>query len=224
MNNKTFFTKLDNAKKIEILDFLIHNSTPIVLKVKNEHYKSKILNRTKKGFFSIYKFSLINFNQENVMCSFSIRDEKYFFKSMLSYDSDEFRIDIPVEVFQLQRRNDFRINIPIGLSYICEIKRMAYPKGPFKVELRDISLGGCQIAFPSKLTTVDDGSDIDLKIIMNQFENDKIPCTAKHIKKIEKAEMTIIGLKFFDPSAELLTDLQGLLVYLDRVHRGKGYE
>ena len=209
---------------VEVIDFLIHNGTEIVVKVNTEHYKSKILNRRTSTLFSIYKFSLINFENQEVTCSFEIKDDKFFFKSFLTSTNAEFKIIIPSEIFQLQRRNDFRINVPMGLAYTCEIVRLNQKKGPFPVELRDLSLGGCQIAFPKKLIRVALKDEVVLKIKMNQFENDKVLTLAKHIKKIETTDTLLVGLQFIDLGAAFLTELQGLLVYLDRVHRGKGYD
>lgn len=222
--SQTFFTKIDTPKMNDVIDFLIHNGTEIVIKIKNQHYKSKILNRRTSTLFSIYKFSLINFQNEEIVCSFEIKDDKYFFKSHLTSTNAEFKILIPIDIFQLQRRNDFRINVPAGMTAACEIKTINMFKNPMKVELRDLSLGGCMIAFPSRKLKISLKDEVEIKIKLHQFDEENIPTIAKHIKIIDATETTLVGLQFVSADAMFLTELQGLLFFLDRVHRGKGYE
>ncbi len=224
MSQQTFFSKIDSTKMLEVIEFLIHNGTELVLKVKNQHYKSKILSRRTTTLFEIYKFSFISFLNEEVTCSFEIREEKYFFKSVLTSTNAEFKILIPKEIFQLQRRSDFRVTVPIGVAYTCEIVRINDMRGSYLVELRDISLGGCQIAYPSKAFKLSDNDEVILKLKMNQFENEKIITFVKHIKTIPAVETNLVGLRFDTPDAAFLTELQGLLVNLDRIHRGKSYD
>ena len=224
MSDKSFFVKVDNPKLIEVIDFLIHNETEIVLKIKNFHYKSKVLSRRDFPYFLIYKFSFITFEQEETTCSFEISNEKYFFKSTLTSTNSEIKIAKPTEIFQLQRRNDFRVAIPLGMKCSCNIIKINSMHGPFKVELRDLSLGGCQIAFPTSAIKMTNGDEVILSIEMNQFQNEKIYSFAKHLVNLENAETTLVGLKFDDPDAAFLTELQTLLVHLDRIRRGKGYE
>jgi c-di-GMP-binding flagellar brake protein YcgR len=224
MSQQAFFTLIARPQLTNIIDKLLDQGTEIVIKVKAQYYKSKIIARRTPSLFLIYKFSKYHIDTETVTCSFELDDEKYFFKSTIVSTEAEFKINIPDEIFQLKRRSDFRVNVPLGVSYTCELKRAHLQRNVFQVELRDISLGGCQIAFPSSLLQVTVDSEFDLKIKMNQFESERIPCVSKMIKKNESLQTTLVGLQFIDPDAAFLTELQGLLVYLDRIHRGKGYE
>jgi c-di-GMP-binding flagellar brake protein YcgR len=222
--SETYFTKIDTPKMNEVIDFLIHNGTELVIKIKNQHYKSRILNRRTLTLFSIYKFSLINFENEDVVCSFEISEDKYFFKSQLTSRGDDFKILIPIDIFQLQRRNDFRINVPSGMTASCEVKTINMYKAAMKVELRNLSLGGCMIAFPTRQLKISLKDEVDIKIQLHQFDEEKIPTIAKHIKMIDSSQKTLVGLQFVAMDAAFLTELQGLLFFLDRVHRGKGYD
>lgn len=225
MSDQVFFTKL--AKNIidETVDFLIHNQTEIILKIKDKHLKTKILSKKNSKIFSIYRFSFETYIDEPVICSFEIKDEKYFFKSTINSTNSELLLNIPDEIFHLQRRNDFRVAIPIGTTYECYLKRINDHFVNIKCEIRDISLGGCLVTVPfsSERISLDDSIDLSLKML--QFESNQIQTIAKHIRTIENTKTIHVGLKFIDViEAHILADLQVLLIHLDRVQRGKSYD
>lgn len=224
MSDQVFFTKLAKNAIVETIDFLVHNQTEIILKIKNKHLKTKILSKKSSGF-SIYRFSFETYIDESVICSFEIKNEKYFFKSLLNSTNAEFLLSIPDEVFHLQRRNDFRVAIPMGTDYECALVRINDHNVNIKAELRDISLGGCLITIPFTSERVSLDDTIDLSLEMFQFDENILPCTAKHIRTIENTKTIHVGLKFKDTlEAHTLADLQVLLIHLDRIQRGKKYD
>lgn len=224
MSQGTFFKKLDQVKIAEVIYDLIRKETEIIVKVKGQHFKSKVLKESTKTSLLIYRFSNSKFKNDEVFCSFEIKDEKYFFKAFLTNADSEFKVTIPSEMFFLQRRNDFRMSIPIGTPYTCDVIRLNNSKVNFKVELRNLSLGGGQIAYPTSMMKIILEDEVTLKLKVYQFEKENLVCLAKHIKVTDTEEVALVGLQFVEPDADFLTELQGLLVNLDRIHRGKGYD
>lgn len=221
MSETSFFTKLDESKKTEMIQFLIENNSFLFIKIQNTHFKSKIVAARPGHLFSVYKFSLENYDKQEIICSFEYKNEKYFFKSIINSINDEFRINQPNTIYQLQRRNDFRVTIPFGTLHTCEVIQWNQKKVSIPVNLVDMSLGGCQISFKKDQIELKQKDEITFKLKIQQFENLQIEAIAKHIKQNAESDIYTAGLQFIDPDAGLLTDLQGLLVSLDRIHRSK---
>ncbi len=219
MSQQAFFAKLDGSKKMELVDYLIQSKCEFLVKIKDQHYKSKIL--TEKGLtsFSIYKFFSGSFKHQEVSCSFDYKDSKFFFRSSLTNNGGELILDTPSDIFQMQRRNDFRVNLPPKSGYTCEIVRVNDSKKKIPVDLRNLSLGGCQIAVKINDLTLIQNEEVALRIQIKEFEAEAIPTLAKHIKNGETSDIVLVGLQFVEPEADFLTELQGLLMYLDRTHR-----
>lgn len=220
MSEQSFFNKLNQIRVNELVEFLSHNQTEITLKVFDQFIKTNILSIKNNNSFSISRFSDFQFSNEPTICTFQVREERYVFKSYLKSSPTDYIIQVPTELFQLQRRNDFRVSMPIGVYYECEIRSINGSSQNTKAEIRDISLGGCQLSIKGQ-SSIKENDEIDLYIKLDKFEFSKIPYTAKHIKVIEAQNLTLIGARLYDHSSELLSELHSLLMLLDRVLRGK---
>lgn len=225
MNEISFFNKLNSVSTQEILDFIVHNQTNLVLKIHDRHYKTKMLAKKNNTQFSIYKFNFFAYQNEAVICSFDVKDEKYFFKSSISATETDLIILIPTDVYQLQRRNDFRISLTQSMAYECEVKTINFQKVNLKAEMRDLSLGGCLISLRhADKFEIPKDSEVEIALKIGAFENPSITTTAKHVHMIGSNNTLQLGLHYLDPSADFLRELQTLLVHLDRVQRGKSLE
>ncbi len=219
-----FYSLLDPMNYTETIDFLLHNQTDITLKINGRHFKSKILSRIDANNFSVYKFNFESYSMDSTVCSFEISAEKYFFKSEISSQISGLTLTIPGEIFKLQRRNDFRVSVPAALPYTCEIKSVRVHSTNLRSEIRDLSLGGCQLSMKLDGYNLHRSDEVSLKIKINNFDWEKIRCQCKHATMKKNDFNYNVGLKFLESSAAFATDLQALLVQLDRIHRGKIYD
>ncbi len=218
-----FYTLLDLTKYKETLEFLQSNQTQLTLKIKTKHYKSKILAKKNEKEFFLFKFNFDKLENEKIVCSFEIKAEQYFFTSAISTVQNDLIMSVPAEIFQLQRRNDFRVNIPIGSSFECVLRSVDGRLVKEKAEIRDLSLGGCQLIIDKSSFTLTKDSEIEFNFKMGNVDRDNIFCLVRHIVEIKNKKLSV-GLEFKNTDADFLTDLQSLLVNLDRIHRGKTYE
>lgn len=220
-----FYTLLEPSKHKETLDFLQHNQTDITLKIRSQHMKSKILSLKNEHELLIYKFNFQDFNGEQVICSFEINAEQYFFTSELRTHLLHVIMLVPNEIFQLQRRNDFRVIIPANSVYNCTLRAIDGRPVQIAAEIRDLSLGGCQILInKNKQLQLQKNTEIGFSFKMGQIDRENIYCSVRHIEILKNNSKILMGLKFKNSDADFLTDLQGLLVQLDRIHRGKTYD
>jgi c-di-GMP-binding flagellar brake protein YcgR len=222
MSQMSFFNNLGPTNSEDLIDFLVHSQGNVVLKINNRHFKTKVLTKKNERQIAVYKFNFETYMNDSIVCSFEIKDEKYFFKSSLRSTNSELLVNIPNEVFQLQRRNDFRVSIPTSLAYECEIKTINFQHSKVKVELRDLSLGGCLVSLKNASQyEIPLDCEVEISLAINEFENPSIITVAKHIKPITTNNTVQLGLQYLDPTAEFLSELQGLLVQLDRLQRKK---
>lgn len=219
-----FYTLLDQLNTKETIDFLIHSQSEVTFKINSQHLKTKILSKKNTLQFAVYKFNFEQYFDEAVTCSFEISAEKYFFKSQVSTIASELLLTIPNEIFKLQRRNDFRVAVPASIPYTCEIIGVNSSPVKLKAEIRDLSLGGCQLAVKITGTSFHNGDELYLKLKLNSFDWDRIHCSSMRVISKDSDSKLSVGVKFLETSAAFATDLQSLLVQLDRIHRGKSYE
>ena len=217
----SFFNKTSQVTMNELIDFLDHNQTEITIKVLGQYIKTNIQAKKNNKYLSLFKFSTYEFSNEPITCIFQVKEDRYFFKSFLNNTTVDYTIEVPTEIYELQRRNDYRVSMPLGVFYKCEIIRINELKKNIKTEIRDMSMGGCQISIAGITSDIKQNDELVLYLKVDKFEFQKIAITAKHIKFVESQNTSLIGASLAEPDSELLSELQSMLMYLDRVQRGK---
>lgn len=220
MNDKYSYSAIDTPSYDEIINFLVHDQPEITFKIGSEHFKSKI-HKMNGDRPLLYKFKLTPFQNQEVHCSFDVGTDKYFFKSKINTELNDLVLIWPSEIFKLQGENNFRFAVPEDMNYVCEITHInGFPK-KISCQIRDMSLGGIKLICPVVGRKDYSESEMTLKIIIKDYELYDVPCQVKLYVPPKGSSRTQISLKFLDNSASFLTDLHNLLIYLDRVQRGK---
>jgi c-di-GMP-binding flagellar brake protein YcgR len=221
MSSKGFYSKVGDLDLKELVSFIDHNQTELILKISDQFVKASVTHIKNDKYFSIFRFHNFDFSNEPVTCCFHSRDEIYFFKSYINSAKAEYIIDLPTEIFQLQRRNDFRISMPIGLPHTCVINFINGSQKNINVEMRDLSLGGCQLNAPAYETEIKTDDEIFIHLKIDRFEFAQLRLKARHCKIIKEQDSMLIGASFVDLDGENLSELRALLMFLDRKSRGK---
>lgn len=222
MSTESFFNKISQVSTKELIDFFDHNKTQITIKVHGQYIKTNIQSKKNDKYLTLpSQFSTFEFSNEAVICNFQVKENQYFFKSYLNKTNLDYTLEIPTEVYQLQRRNDYRVAMPIGVVYKCEITNINGVKKNIKAEIRDISLGGCQISIDGITSDLNKDDEFSMYLKLDKYELPKLIFTAKHIKFIDSQNTTLIGASFYEPESDMLSELQSMLMHLDRVQRGK---
>lgn len=221
MSNPSFFNKISQVSMDELMEFLDHNQSEITIKVLRQYIKTNIHSKKSNRLLSLFKFSSHQFSNEPITCIFQVKDDRYFFVSHLNYTNTDYTIEIPAEIYQLQRRNDYRATMPMGVVYTCEIKSINGVKTDIKTEIRDMSLGGTQLSVAGISSDIKAGDELSLHLKLDKFEFQNLLLTAKHIKFIDTQNTSLIGASLVAPHSTVLSELQAMLMHLDRIHRGK---
>jgi hypothetical protein len=219
-----FYNLLLPNERRQILDTLLSSMIKITLKIKHTHQTTFLLKKRNENEYLLNNTIAGSFRDERISGSFEIQKDKYFFKTSLTTFSDGTSILIPTDIFKLQRRNNFRVAVPNGVFYSAEILWVNGQYWDKKIDVVDMSLGGCQIHFEQNNLVVQSGDEIQLRIKMLDLEEESITGQIKHVVNLTKSGKTQLGIEFKNPVGDLLTDLQSLLIHLDRIQRGKRYE
>lgn len=224
MSIQSFFNKVSANTLNELVDFLFHNQSEITIKVDGGPYiKTKVLTRNDTNKISVSKINNQQYSNSAITGLFQIQNERYFFYSHLTSTNSSWVLNVPNEIFHMQRRNDYRVALPLGLIYKCEIVYVNARKTKIATEIRDMSLGGCLLSVQGKMSdqNIKIADEIDLYLKLGKFEFTKMPLILKHIKYIEDKNYSLLGVSFHEPTSDILAELQSMLLYLDRIHRGK---
>lgn len=220
MSQLNFFSQVDSERRLEILGFLHRSGDDLRIKIREQNYRSKILEKKSDDQYVIYKFIPGNFKDQEAIFSFDAQEEKFFFRGSVSTIGPDLVLTFPNEIYQLVRRNDFRIDLPSKNEYPCSVVSLNKKKLSVTAELRNISLGGCQVWVVTSDITANKNDEISLNLTINTFEWENIKGITRQIRPAnEKGDLTVLGIQFKDPGAEFLTEMQSALMFLDRTHR-----
>ena len=192
-NNKSYLNKLSAAECAELLGTVasVPSLAIEVASVGGETFESKV--RSMKG--SVAELSLESSPKSaqpgSVGASFVLNLSKYLVKSTLQQAADgRWFIDFRGDIFLVQRRKNFRVDVPAGIVPKVEIAMINRPEREVKARLLNISLGGCFLEVDApvqmfraeaqvKLTmTIEGGKVIPLNCIVRRVS----PLTAKQEK------------------------------------------
>lgn len=215
-----FFNPILENEKISILEYIQNNNAECVIKVFDSYWKTQFL-KTKKNQIQILKKNFIQLKNEKVIVSFESVGDQFFFESVIESSDTQLVVRIPEKIFKLQRRNDFRVTIPSNIKPVVKLKK--YPD--MKVEIRDMSLGGCKISIKTEFKLeLDVNMEIEMQMKVLEFEENKLYAVIKFTDFIENAKTLILGLQFVDLNSDQTTLMRTTLLQIDRILRQKSQD
>jgi c-di-GMP-binding flagellar brake protein YcgR len=220
MSEQQFFNAILGHEKKGITDYIQKNNIPCIIKLYDSVLKTQFL-KTLKNEFLIFKNNSFPIINEKITVSFESVGEQFFFESVATSAETKLVVQIPEKIYKLQRRNDFRVAMPMNIQPIIKFK----PYPDLRTEIRDMSLGGCKLAIKSasKLDLViDQRTEMHIKVL--QFEEKQLPVTIKFIDYLADAKTTVLGIKFSDFSSEQTALMRNTLLQLDRILRQKSQD
>jgi c-di-GMP-binding flagellar brake protein YcgR len=212
-----FFNAVLEPERISILHYIQNNNAECVIKVFDSYWKTQFL-KTNTDKIQIVKKNFIELKNEKIIVSFESVGDQFFFESVIESSDTQLVIRIPEKIFKMQRRNDFRVTIPSNIKPIVKLKK--YPD--MKVEIRDISLGGCKISIKTEFKLeLEINSEIEMQLKIMDFEENKLYALIKFTDFIENAKTLTLGLQFVDLNSDQITLMRTTLLQIDRILRQK---
>lgn len=184
---QTFFTKVNTRRERERAFNLIANSKAIIEAQINKKIYMFKSDHLKDATLVIYSDSNSIDTPQNAVVSFNIGSEKYFMKTVISKHDfkNYYTLNIGEPLFKLQRRGNFRIQIPIDYHSKIKILKINDSTLLKTYTLSDLSSGGFSIEVKPSI-------DFDLKkgdLINGEIEiggkfKKNIYGVVKHVAKI----------------------------------------
>ncbi|MBX3032859.1 MAG: PilZ domain-containing protein [Bdellovibrionaceae bacterium] len=152
---------------------------------------------------------------QNAVISLQLGADRYFLTSPARpRDDGSWELRTEVDVFKLQRRQNFRLQIPMGYPAQLEIRRCKGLDARIQGSLLDFSTGGCRIAIP-KDSVAPQLADLVEGVLRIDHRPD-IPFRAhvRHVK--EDRDRKLVGLEFTDVNPGMEARLFGTVMELHR--------
>ena len=220
LNLANHFTPVSADIYKDIISYLQEKSVDVTFKVYDIHSKSAFVH-VDGSDLAIFKKFPYDYETTTIMCAFKYNNEPHFFRSKISTSANYYLVRFPEKIYRIQRRANFRFQIPMGLEH--EVKLLDH--GHLKAELRDISLSGCKVALR---TTTEINlpleSDVRIWIRLLDFGGVHLNATVAFTKFMQPINSQIVGLKFGFMDSELISLLHQTLIQVDRIARGKDKE
>lgn len=159
----------------------------------------------------------------NLICSFNIEAEKYFFQSLVNISEDGrwWRIDGMVDTFKLQRRQAYRIRIPDGYKTKCILRLPHETKNFSEGVILDISSGGCKLQIPGH-SALKNGQVMNLQLLFSRREPLELIGEIRHVQKVtEPKPHENLGVMFRSVNSMLESQLFAITMELHRELAGK---
>lgn len=217
MSADQFFNPIPKQDIQDILSKAVRANTICNVKILDRFYRLLIV-KLNSTHLLIEKKSLFKIKSEKMVVQFHYNDDQYVFSALASSDEDFFKVEIPSQIFKIQRRNDFRLRVPDQITPLVRLK--SHPD--LKVKLIDLSLGGCRLSVKTLFSlnfTLDQDIEISLKIM--DFEESHIITKLKFQNHSKELQETILGLQFENIDLEQAAQIRGVLIQIDRILRGK---
>ena len=160
---------------------------------------------------------------ERVVICFDIDIDKYFMLSSItpSADGQWWRIDSSFDMFKLQRRETFRINIPPTYKSKAVFKDLISDKIISTGIMTDISSGGCKVLVDTT-STLKENKQAKLDIYIGRRDPISVIAEVRSIKKgAGSADQDSLGIMFRSVNSTAESKLFAITMELHRELTGK---
>lgn len=162
--------------------------------------------------------------RQEVTVSITLSMDRYFMTGHLSKNPNgTYRLEIAPQVFKLQRRQHFRLRIPMSYDAYFALTSLNGESSLLKARIEDLSEGGCRLYLPHGRPELK--SDDLIKGHFQMGNRASIPVTGvvRHIKYNSRpTESQLIGVQFQEMTPALENRLFSLVMELHREFFARG--
>ncbi|MFN7825327.1 MAG: flagellar brake protein [Pseudobdellovibrionaceae bacterium] len=140
-----------------------------------------------------------------VIGNFSIDQDRFFFMAPMEYDGQEGQFKVDFDIFKLQRRTNFRINVPASVPMYCNIVGVAEESVFHETKVADLSAGGIRLYFEGQGSHLAPGLNVKLSLHPPSGKSLDLTGVVRHVQSVVLNNSIIpqYGIEFQD-----LTGLQ----------------
>lgn len=132
----------------------------------------------------------------SLVCQFDIGGEKYFFKTTLDFRLKSYVIDMTGDLFHLQRRQSYRIRIPLSTKSAADVIH-ADTNQNIKAIPFDLSTGGCRLCFNQASLPWKPNDQVKIYLKIGSREPLQLSGVVRHMRNETNPKVCIyVGIQF----------------------------
>lgn len=199
MDNKIFTLIKGQEEKIKLWQDLALNKGEILCKGKED-----FLCKLRISFYNSKTQCLeCNFestaqlkHQEEYLGYFFLGGEKYYFQAVTNVHQGKVVVDLPQELYHLQRRQNYRVHIPekypasFNITFINDVPQKVIGR------LADLSSQGCRVVSPSAGLLIKPGDRITGMLAIDKRAPIEAQGLVRHIKMVDNKALQTFGVEF----------------------------
>lgn len=152
-----------------------------------------------------------------VVVAFSLNAERYFFTTDLKEHSGGFYLlDVSGTIFQLQRRENFRVRIPESYGTLVGIGTVNGEPFNLRGNVVDLSAGGCRITIKNQTPALKAGDKITGELLVGRKPEFPFDGIVRHVKMETKPLGQTLGFEFAAASRALENRIFSITMELHR--------
>ncbi|UOF01454.1 flagellar brake protein [Bdellovibrio reynosensis] len=215
-NGQTIFKKISISEKKMIFREVAHDKVQVVVKGKDRIFHLIAVQSEKDEALMCHHTADskdIKENQE-VLVNFAFKTERYFIQTELYFEAGWAVLKIDKELFQLQRRANFRVDIPAKYDAIFNFTEHQGKKYFFDCKVKDVSAGGFKMELGGDpVLKIGDKVKGHLRIGNRRPLEFEVEVRFSSMKEAEDKKQQIAGVQFLN--VEKITESKLMTVITD---------
>ncbi len=144
------------------------------------------------------------FEGEEVMAQIDLNGEKFFLKTKARWHDELLILPTNVDIYQLQRRQTWRIKIPRSYKAKAIIEKLGDESVNYEGMVLDFSVGGVRLQVPGALATVPRDTAIQIMLTFGNRSPILITGYIRHkVKDASNEKLQLFGIEF-KPVSQLM--------------------
>lgn len=194
--------------------------------------RGKILAKTTEPGSDLHELSAFDFHDNKIYCQssatyklkdfgdlilyFFVGSDKYFIQSKYKIRKDNIEIDTDSTLYHLQRRQDYRLRIPMGYSALYEVVSINGTPKKHSFRLQDLSGGGCRIEIPIQSNSLKIQDLIKGHLFLPDRQPIVVDGSIRHTMVDAQKKFLICGVQFVGITAPQKNKIVALVMDLYR--------
>lgn len=133
----------------------------------------------------------------NLVITFFIGGEKYFFIGHYRVVGENILLKTTEPLFHLQRRNDYRIKIPVSYKALFEVVAINGTTKKLSIPITDLSGGGCRLVINTQVMKLNIGDEMRGHLFLPDRAPIQLTGSVRHMKEEVHAKNSVAyGIQF----------------------------
>ncbi|PIT99185.1 MAG: hypothetical protein COT74_09255 [Bdellovibrionales bacterium CG10_big_fil_rev_8_21_14_0_10_45_34] len=189
LSPQSFFQKVQTrAERDKIIENIVGAQTTLYCQTTNKSFITVKALRKKDGLIVTHGEGEREFrDQEEIFCTFSLGSDRYFTKGFVKVlYANTYLFSLKEDIFKLQRRDFYRVEIPI--RYTAKLKIKSIDKVPHDEEflISNISAGGAALEFSAydTPTHLSKGMNLEIEILAGEDFTKKLRADVRYVRSV----------------------------------------